>query len=35
MIIRIIKEIKEDTNKHLIEFKENTNKQLNEIKKTL
>jgi hypothetical protein len=31
MIVRMINEIKEDTNKHLNEFKENTNKQLNKI----
>jgi hypothetical protein len=33
MIIRIMIEIKEDTNKHINEFQENTSKHLNEIKK--
>jgi hypothetical protein len=33
MIIRIIKEMKEDVYKEITEFKEDTNKHLNKIKK--
>jgi hypothetical protein len=35
MIIRIIKEIKEDMKTHLNEFQENINKQLNDMRKKM